>query len=189
MAEFQFFFEQGFSHITGLDGFDHILFLVVLSIAYEIRDWKKLLFLITAFTIGHTATLLLSLTNFSLLPSSLIEFLIPTTILLTAIGNVIFFKENHLMRIRYPLALLFGLIHGLGFSNSIRSLFDKNTAILKPLLAFNLGLELGQVIIVAIITMISLGFVSGLRIQHKFWRIGISIIAAGFALKMMLARI
>ena len=147
---FSIYFELGFEHITDFNGYDHILFLIALSAVYLLKDWKKVLILVTAFTIGHTVTLALAslrIINFS---NDLIEFLIPVTIFISAFSDF-FYKENNnkrLQNLKYILAMFFGLIHGLGFSNYLRALIGREENITLPLFAFNVGLELGQIIIV-----------------------------------------
>ena len=158
MDEMGIYLHLGFRHIMDWEAWDHILFVLVLTIRYQWTDWKKLLVLITAFTIGHSITLALSTLNWLNFPSSIIEFLIPVTILCTAISN--FWVKNFDFKSKYPLiyflALFFGLIHGLGFSTYLKSLLGKEESILLPLFTFNLGLEIGQLLIVSIILILSL---------------------------------
>jgi len=141
----------GIEHITDLNGYDHILFLTALAAVYLLKDWKKVLILVTAFTIGHTTTLALATLKVINIPTGLIEFLIPVTIFISAFSDF-FYKENvndrKLHHLKYALAMFFGLIHGLGFSNYLRELLGNEENIVKPLFAFNLGLEIGQIIIV-----------------------------------------
>ena len=158
MGENILWFQTGFEHITDLAGYDHMLFLLILCSVYSFRNWDWLI-LITAFTIGHCITLALSVLNIIRLPSSLIEFAIPLTIFISAIFRWIQVekKENKYQKV-YAVTLLFGLIHGLGFSNMLRSLLGSQADILQPLLFFNLGLEVGQIVIVlfSLVTITSL---------------------------------
>ena len=148
---FSMYLNLGIEHITDLNGYDHILFLTALAAVYLLKDWKKVLILVTAFTIGHTTTLALATLKVINIPTGLIEFLIPVTILISAFSDF-FYKENvndrKLHHLKYALAMFFGLIHGLGFSNYLRELLGNEENIVKPLFAFNLGLEIGQIIIV-----------------------------------------
>jgi len=162
MGENILWFQTGFEHITDLAGYDHMLFLLILCSVYSFRNWDWLI-LITAFTIGHCITLALSVLNIIRLPSSLIEFAIPLTILISAIFRWIQVEKNENKSYQkdqkvYAVTLLFGLIHGLGFSNMLRSMLGSQADILQPLLFFNLGLEVGQIVIVlfSLVTITSL---------------------------------
>ncbi len=162
MGENILWFQTGFEHITDLAGYDHMLFLLILCSVYSFRNWDWLI-LITAFTIGHCITLALSVLNIIRLPSSLIEFAIPLTILISAIFRWIQVEKNENKSYQkdqkvYAITLLFGLIHGLGFSNMLRSMLGSQADILQPLLFFNLGLEVGQIVIVlfSLVTITSL---------------------------------
>ena len=191
MDEIGIYLHLGFRHIMDWEAWDHILFVLVLTLRYQWSDWKKLLVLVTAFTVGHSVTLALSTLNWVNFPSALIEFLIPVTILFTAISN--FWVKSFHFKSKYPLiyflALFFGLIHGLGFSTYLKSLLGKEESIIGPLFSFNLGLELGQLLIVSIILIISFIFVSVLKVKRvRYLQIG-SGIAMAFALNMVLDRI
>lgn len=191
MDEIGIYLHLGFRHIMDWEAWDHILFVLVLTLRYQWTDWKKLLVLVTAFTVGHSVTLALSTLNWVNFPSALIEFLIPVTILFTAISN--FWVKSFHFKSKYPLiyflALFFGLIHGLGFSTYLKSLLGKEESIIGPLFSFNLGLELGQLLIVSIILIISFIFVSVLKVKRvRYLQIG-SGIAMAFALNMVLDRI
>lgn len=191
MSDFNIYFTLGRQHIADLKGFDHILFITALCIRYQFSDWKQLLILVTAFTIGHTVTLALSALHFIHVSASWIEFLIPLTILVTAISNL--FIKKFTFKTRFPViyffALFFGLIHGLGFSFYLQSLLGRSSHIVIPLLAFNLGLEAGQLIIVAMILAISLVCLNLIKINRREYVLFLSggIIVA--ALQMMLPRL
>ncbi len=154
MTEFQLYFNLGKDHILDfLNGYDHILFIIALCALYLLRDWKKVLILVTAFTIGHSVTLALSALHIINVKAALIEFLIPLTIFITAVSNIFKNEENldnRLLQLNYFYALFFGLIHGLGFSYYLRSILGRDRSIITQLFAFNIGLELGQIIIVVI---------------------------------------
>lgn len=188
MSQFQLYFELGYKHILDLKGFDHILFVIALCAIYLARDWKKILILVTAFTIGHSITLALATLNIVKVNSSLIEFLIPVTIAITALANV--FKprpsNSRGIQINYIFAIFFGLVHGLGFSNYLRSLLGREASIFQPLLAFNIGLEVGQLAIVAIFLIASSLIVGLIGVNRKEWTIAISSIVLGMAIMMML---
>ena len=191
MDELLIYIRLGFRHIIDMNGSDHILFILALVIRYIWTDWKKILVLITSFTIGHSATLALSTMNWVHFPVNFIELLIPITILLTAISN--YWVKDFNFISKYPLiyftALFFGLIHGLGFSNYLKSLLGQEESIIGPLFSFNLGLELGQLLIVSIILLFSFIFVSLFKADRKLYvRIG-SLITFYFALNMVFDRI
>ena len=174
MNDFILFFLEGIRHITDLRGYDHILFVAALCLPWLIKDWKKVLWLITAFTIGHSVTLALSMYNKILVHSNWIEWLIPLTVAVTAIENVVVKNEERNMRLRYTSALIFGLIHGMGFSNYLRSMMGKDENIITQLFAFNIGLEVGQVAIVLMVMFVGLIFVQVLKAPRKEWVLFVS---------------
>ena len=184
------YLELGFDHILDLKGYDHILFLVALCAAYAYKEWKKILILVTAFTIGHSITLALSALRIITIDAELVELLIPVTILITAILNIIINPKGAVRwQIIYFLPLFFGLIHGLGFSNYFKALFEKESEIILPLFAFNIGVELGQICIVGIIMVINY-LITGLgKVPQHSWRILVSIIAAILSLYMIIGKL
>jgi HupE / UreJ protein len=191
MNDFQIYLKLGFDHITDIEGYDHILFVVALCAIYRIQDWRKVAVLVTAFTIGHSITLALATLKLITYSTSLVELLIPITILLTCFINFSHRsadypseKENNSL-LRYPMALGFGLIHGMGFSNYLRSLLGTEESILQPLFAFNLGLEFGQLLIVLVILAISFLFLEIFKIRKHNWNLVLSGIVAGVALTLI----
>jgi len=188
MGQFQLYFQLGIQHILDLKGFDHILFVVALCAIYVTRDWKKILILVTAFTIGHSITLALATLKLVKVNSDWIEFLIPVTIAVTAVSNIFSPKPSsgRGIPINYVFALFFGLIHGLGFSNYLRSLLGKEASIFQPLLAFNLGLEAGQLVIVTITVVVAGLLVGIVGVNRKDWALVISSIVLGMAVMMMI---
>jgi len=151
VSELFAFVQLGFKHITDLGAMDHILFLLALAAIYRPRDWRKALWVITAFTVGHSITLGLAVTGAITLPMALIEFLIPVTIVATCIENILVAdRERAPWRGRYRpvFAGVFGLVHGAGFANYLRDLFADRIAL--PLFGFNIGIEVGQVAVLAI---------------------------------------
>jgi hypothetical protein len=187
MHEFWMYTQIGFNHIANLSGMDHILFVAALCIRYQLSDWKKWLILVTAFTIGHSVTLVLSVFNYLDFSTNWIEFLIPVTILITSISNMFVkkFSFNARFPIIYFFALFFGLIHGLGFSFYLKSLLGMQQNVVPALLAFNLGLEIGQILIVMAILVISFIFVTLLKAPRRDF----ILIATGgiFALSLQMA--
>lgn len=190
MQDFLFYLQLGWEHIISKDALDHQLFILALIAIFSFRDWKKVLILVTAFTIGHSLTLVLSALDVFRFPSDWVEFLIPCTIVFTALDNIIFSKnEKKLIQLNYYLALLFGLIHGMGFANSVRMMLASEQDITLPLFGFNVGLELGQIIVVAIALFIHYIFSEVLKLSNKIWIYIISVPIFIFALKMALERI
>ncbi|WP_341226127.1 HupE/UreJ family protein [uncultured Arcticibacterium sp.] len=193
MQEFLIYLKLGYQHITDLNGFDHILFIIALCAISSVKQWKSVLILITAFTLGHSITLALSTTGLVNVNSELIELLIPITILITCVVNFfhkfkksIYTEPKNKQFIRYVIASLFGLIHGLGFSNYLRSLLGAENSIVKPLLAFNIGLEFGQIIIVMAILLINFLMISILDLRRKTWNLILSGIVFGMTLMMII---
>ena len=190
MQDFLFYLQLGWEHIISKDALDHQLFILALIAIFSFRDWKKVLILVTAFTIGHSLTLVLSALDVFRFPSDWVEFLIPCTIVFTALDNIIFSKnEKKLIQLNYYLALLFGLIHGMGFANSVRMMLASEQDITLPLFGFNVGLELGQIVVVAIALFIHYVFSEVLKLSNKIWIYIISVPIFIFALKMALERI
>ena len=189
MSEFSLYYELGLDHILDVNGYDHILFVVVLCALYQSTDWKKVLILITAFTLGHSITLALATMRVIKINADLIEFLIPVTILVTAISNL-FTKEDRIAEGKiwrnYLYAGFFGLIHGLGFSNYLRALLGKDETIILQLFAFNVGLEVGQIIIVGLFMAISFIFVGLGGVTRRDWKMIISSAVGGIALMLMM---
>ncbi len=185
MSLFQLYLELGFRHIVDLNGYDHIIFILALCAGYDFSQIKKVLILITAFTIGHSITLVLATLKYVLIPSDIIEFLIPVTILITALSNLFNIKKGKRQFV-YLVALFFGLIHGLGFSSYLRELLGKENSILKPLLAFNIGLEIGQIAVLSVYFLLLLVAVQIFKIKHGVWKIFISGAAFGIAVTLII---
>lgn len=186
MSGFSLYFGLGRDHILDYaNGYDHILFVVALCSIYLLRDWKKILILVTAFTVGHSITLALATLDIISFDGALIEFLIPLTIFITAVSNL-FGKEPGSnagsMQINYLFALFFGLVHGLGFSNYLRALLGNEGNIISPLLAFNLGLELGQIIVVTLFLVIGFILIDLLKVSRRDLKLVLSSAIAGIAL-------
>jgi hypothetical protein len=191
MAEFVMYFEMGWQHIVAWDGYDHILFIVALCAVYMLEDWRKVLVLVTAFTIGHSVTLALSVTNIIHIPTKIIEFLIPVTIFITAFSNVVrkqVLSENRI-QLNYFFALFFGLIHGLGFSSYLKSMLGTQTNIVAPLLAFNLGLEFGQILVVMGILLVTGIIVNVTGVKRREWNIFLSAAIFGIAIMLSIERL
>lgn len=156
MQDFIFYFKTGWSHIISPDATDHLYFIAALAVIYTFSEWKRVLILVTAFTIGHAITLYLSTLDIIRFDVELVEFAIPCTIVLTAASNMV--NRNHAKwrgRLQYGLALSFGLIHGMGYANFIRMMLSSEQNLLGSLFSFNLGLECGQIFVVLFILMVN----------------------------------
>ena len=195
MDDFLIYLRLGFDHITDPRGYDHILFVIALCAVYTLQEWRQVLILVTAFTIGHSITLALATLQLIHYQTALIELLIPITILITAASNF-FFRDEKKRKFpsgkppgrswRYGLALSFGLIHGMGFSNYLRSLLGREADIIEPLLAFNIGLEIGQLVIVTLVLLIAYGLLDILKTNRLRWTLIVSGIVAGMALSLIM---
>jgi len=191
MSLFELYFTLGLQHIADLKGYDHILFILTLCVVYTLKEWKRVLILITAFTIGHSLTLALATLDLIRVDGDVIEFLIPLTIFLTALANVIARKKQVsplLHYLKYGAALFFGLIHGLGFSNYLRSLLGSENGLVLPLFSFNVGIEAGQIIIVTIIMLLTKVVVDFLHFPRREWHVLLSGAGLGVSLILMIER-
>jgi len=183
---FPTYFQLGFEHITDITGYDHMLFLLALCAAYVYSDWKKILVLVTAFTIGHSITLALAVLNIIPVNSDWTEFLIPVTIVATAAKNLIS-RQSKAATVTYVMALVFGLIHGMGFSNYLRSLLGDE--LLLPLFSFNVGLEVGQLLVVALIFGLQFILMRTISVKPKHWNRVVSLVSGGISLLLAAQRI
>ena len=191
MSLFELYFKLGLQHIADLKGYDHILFILTLCAVYSLKEWKKVLVLVTAFTIGHSLTLALATLDLIRVDGDLIEFLIPLTIFVTALANLFVRKQkgnSGLYYLRYAAALFFGLIHGLGFSNYLRSLLGSERGLVLPLFSFNVGIEVGQIIIVSLIMLLTKVVVDLLGLPKREWHVLLSGAGLGISLVLMLER-
>lgn len=157
MNDFIFYFREGWLHIMSTDATDHLLFIVALAIIHTFQDLKKVLILVTSFTIGHAVTLYLSAFEIVRFPVEVVEFAIPCTIVLTALINLlpVGAGDRQIKQIQYPFAMAFGLIHGMGYANYIRMMLSKDQHFAMGLFSFNVGLEIGQIFVVLSILVIS----------------------------------
>ena len=191
MSLFELYFKLGLQHIADLKGYDHILFILILCAVYSLKEWKRVLVLVTAFTIGHSLTLALATLDLIRVDGDLIEFLIPVTIFVTALSNLLARKQkvsSWLYYLRYTAALFFGLIHGLGFSNYLRSLLGAERGLVLPLFSFNVGIEVGQIIIVTIIMLLTKVVVDIIGFPRREWHVLLSGAGLGISLVLMVER-
>jgi hypothetical protein len=198
MTVFSTYLQLGFLHICTPRAADHLTFLLALCAPYVLADWRRVLALVTSFTVGHSLTLALATLGVVAFKSTIIEALIPVTIIITALvnlrgaGSAMAWPS---LRLRSApvlatapnaLALGFGLIHGLGFSNYLRALLGPNSRPLQELLAFNVGVELGQVLIVAAILVLGALLLRGIGVQRRDWLLTTSGAALGIATVLLM---
>ncbi|MEY4336275.1 MAG: hypothetical protein RLZZ45_1194 [Bacteroidota bacterium] len=190
MSGFIFYFKIGWSHIISLGATDHLYFIAVLSILYQLADWKKVLVLVTAFTLGHAITLYLSALDLFRFSVEWVEFLIPCTIVLTAAKNLMMPEETAIgSRIQYGMALCFGLVHGMGYANYIRMMLSSDQHLVWSLLSFNVGLEIGQIFVVLAVLLVSWILHRFNVISHRLLVMLVSLIILGLSLFMAYQRI
>ena len=192
-SAFEIYLKIGFEHIINVEAYDHILFIIALSAVYQLVEWKKVVVLATAFTVGHSMTLALAIFDVVRFPSEVIEFLIPVTILITALYNILPQKKmahpvTKWLNLNYLLALIFGFIHGMAFSNELKAMQfpGQESETVKQLLGFNLGVELAQLMIISAILLVSFVAFNKLKINQREWNLFISGVAAGGAILLMI---
>jgi len=195
ISTFTVYLRLGFEHLLDLRGYDHILFLAVLCAAYSLARWRELLVLVTAFTIGHSVSLALATLRLVRVDTGLVEFLIPVTIVATALTNLVGLRRedpaDHRVAarpLRYALALVFGVVHGLGFSNFLRLVLGEERSLFVPLLSFNIGLELAQIAVAAGVLLVALVAVRLLALPERLWTFLLSALAGGVAAVMAVQR-
>ncbi|WP_445757245.1 HupE/UreJ family protein [Polaribacter sp.] len=191
MDDFMLYLEMGLYHVIDLKAYDHVLFLIVLAVVFSFTQWKKLLWLVTLFTIGHSVSLSLSAYEIVKIKIELIEFLIPVTIFITGATNIFNTKKISKTKdnVNLIFALFFGLIHGLGFSNYFRGMIGKEEDKFLPLVEFALGIELAQIIIVIGILILGVLLESVAKVSKRDWIVVTSSIVVGFSIQMMLDRV
>ena len=191
MDDFILYFKMGLNHVLDFSAYDHILFLIVLAVVFNFNQWKKVVWLVTLFTIGHSVTLALSAYGVLKIKTDIIEFLIPVTIFITGILNILTAKNSSSKKENLNLlfALFFGLIHGLGFSNYFKIMVGKEEDKLYPLFEFAIGIEAAQIIIVLGILLIGTILQNFLRVTKRDWILVCSSIVIGFSIQMMLNRV
>lgn len=182
------YLKLGTDHILDPNGIDHVLFLVALIISYNFKEWKGVLILATAFTIGHSVTLALASMDAFSVSSRLVEIFIAASIAVTALYNILKPDSGSKTSFRYPAAFIFGLIHGLGFSNFFRTILGKDELLL-PLFAFNVGVEIAQIITVLLVLFISYLLTDLVKIKKRHLIIGTSILILVYSIKLILERI
>ncbi len=189
MEQFGFYFAIGWEHILSKAAIDHILFIACLAVTFLPKQYKELLILLTAFTIGHSITLALNVLSVIEVNEYWVELLIPITIIITAIINIAHNRKRERTLITtYLLALFFGLIHGLAYASSLRFMLAGNETIAMPLFAFNVGIEVGQIIVAAVVLLLGFLFMRLGEQIHKYWVYAICITAIAVSLYMLIQR-
>ena len=187
----------GYEHLLDLQGGDHILFIIVLCAAYELSRWRELLVLVTAFTVGHSLSLGLATVGAIRADTGLVEFLIPVTIAATAAVNLASrdpedgghgMTFDRARMAKYAIAVVFGLVHGLGFSNFLRLLLGDEGSLFVPLLSFNVGLELAQIVVALATLLAALVLERVARLKQRWWSVGVSVVVGAVATVMALGR-
>lgn len=190
MSEFMLYFQLGLKHVLDINAYDHVLFLIALVVPYSFKDWKKIVTLVTIFTLGHTLALLISAFDMVKINSSLVEFLIPITILCTAIYNLFNAGKGggkSSISVVVFITLFFGIIHGLGFSNYFNSILAGNSSDkMLPLLEFALGIELAQLIVVLVVLILSFFIQYFFRNSKRNWVLITSSIIIGVVIPMLI---
>lgn len=189
MSEFWIYFQIGLKHVLDIHAYDHVLFLIALTTPYAFKDWKRILLLVTVFTVGHTVALLLSVFGIIAVKASLVEFLIPVTILITAFFNLFTAgkaSKNESVNLVFFLTLFFGIIHGLGFSNYFKTILGGTASSkLVPLLEFALGIEAAQLIVVFVVLVISYIVQTVFRFSKRDWALVMSAFVIGVVIPMI----
>lgn len=190
MSEFWIYFNIGLKHVLNINAYDHVLFLIALTIPYAFKDWRRLLLLITLFTVGHTLALVLSVYEIVYIKSNLIEFIIPITILVVAIFNLFTAgknNKNESVSLIAFVTLFFGIIHGLGFSNYFKTILPgKSSAKLLPLTEFALGIETAQIIVVFVVLIISYIIQTFFRFSKRDWTLVMSAFIIGVIIPLVI---
>ena len=191
MDEFILYGTLGLNHVLDLSAYDHLLFLIVLAVIFKFSQWKKVLWMITFFTLGHSITLGLASYGILNIRLDIVEFLIPITILITGVFNIINISKSHKgnEKINLLFALFFGLVHGLGFSSYFRLMIGKEEDKLFPLLEFALGIEVAQIMIVFGILIIGTFMQNICKVSKRDWIVITSAIVIWEVLPMIYNRI
>ncbi len=190
IENFWFNVEYGMNHVLDINAYDHVLFLIVLTIPYIFKDWKRVLLLVSVFTIGHTLSLTLAAYGTISVSSELVELLIPVTILIVALFNVFTAgkgAQKEKIGVLFISTLFFGLIHGLGFAREFRMFVGSSDSKLVPLLEFALGIEIAQIIIVFLVLFLGFLFQTVFRFSKRDWIMVVSSIVVGLVIPMLLS--
>ena len=189
LDNFWFNVEYGINHVLDINAYDHVLFLIVLTVPYLFKDWKRVLLLVSLFTLGHTLSLVLAAYNVVSVNGQLVEFLIPVTILIVALFNVFTAgkgAQKERVGVLFFSTLFFGLIHGLGFAREFQILVGRADNKFVTLIEFALGIEIAQVIIVFIVLFLGYVMQTVFRFTKRDWIMVVSAIVVGLVIPMIL---
>ncbi|SFZ90597.1 HupE / UreJ protein [Flaviramulus basaltis] len=189
LENFWFNVQYGINHVLDINAYDHVLFLIVLTVPYMFKDWKRVLLLVSMFTLGHTLSLVLAAYNVVSVNAKIIEFLIPITILIVALFNVFTSgkgAQKEKVGVLFLSTLFFGLVHGLGFAREFKMFLGDSDNKLVLLLEFALGIELAQIIIVFAVLFLGYIFQTIFRFSKRDWIMVISAIVVGLVIPMIL---
>ncbi|MBU3820437.1 HupE/UreJ family protein [Flavobacteriaceae bacterium XHP0103] len=181
--------EYGINHVLDINAYDHVLFLIVLTVPYLFKDWKRVLLLVSMFTLGHTLSLVLASYDLVRVKVSLVEFLIPITILIMAVFNVFTAgkgPQKNKVGVLFISTLFFGLIHGLGFAREFKMLLGDADGKLALLVEFALGIEIAQIIIVFIVLFLGYLIQTLFRFSKRDWVMVVSAVVVGLVIPMIL---
>lgn len=191
MNEFWIYFQIGLKHVLDINAYDHVLFLMALAVPYAFKDWKRVVLLVTLFTLGHTMALVLSVFEIIVIKANVVEFLIPITILITALFNLFTAGKNNRkesINLVVFITLFFGIIHGLGFSNYFKSILGGDAASkVLPLAEFALGIEAAQMIVVFVLLVLSYIVQTVFRFSKRDWTLVMSAFIVGVVIPMIIA--
>lgn len=190
MSQFWIYFQIGSKHVLDINAYDHVLFLIALTVPYLFKDWKRIFLLVSLFTIGHTLALILSVYGIITIKVNLVEFLIPITILVTALYHLFTAgktSKNDGVNLVFFITLFFGIIHGLGFSNYFKTILGGSaTSKLLPLGEFALGIEAAQLVVVFVVLVISYIVQTVFRFSKRDWALVMSAFIIGVVIPMII---
>lgn len=189
LDNFWFNVQYGINHVLDFNGYDHVLFLMALTVPYTFRDWKRILILVSTFTLGHTLSLVLAAYNIVSINGNLVEFLIPITILIVALYNIFTAgkkSKEQKIGVLFLTTLFFGLIHGLGFAREFKMFIGKAESKVMPLIEFALGIEIAQVIIVFVVLFLGFFTQTIFRFSRRDWIMVLSAIVVGLVIPMLI---
>lgn len=190
MSDFLIYFQIGLKHVLDIHAYDHVLFLIALSVPFSFNDWKRILLLVTVFTLGHTTALFLSVFGIIAVKVNVVEFLIPITILITAFYNLFTAgktSKNNSVNLVFIITLFFGIIHGLGFSNYFKTILGgSNVSKLLPMCEFALGIEVAQIAVVIVVLILSYIVQTVFRFSKRDWALVMSAFIIGVVLPMII---
>lgn len=190
MSQFWIYFQIGLKHVLDINAYDHVLFLIALTVRYSFKDWKRILLLVSVFTIGHTLALILSVFGIIAIKVNIVEFLIPITILITALYHLFTAgkaTKNDGVNVIFFVTLFFGIIHGLGFSNYFKTILGGSpSSKLLPLGEFALGIEAAQLVVVFVVLVISYIVQTVFRFSKRDWALVMSAFIIGVVIPMII---